>query len=101
MSAPPPPNPDTRADSGQPPTAWIATIDESEADGQLAELYAQALDPGTTRVDHVLKVHSLHPDGLAAHLAVYRASMAGTKGLRKVDRELVAVVVSKANGCHY
>jgi len=81
--------------------AWIRTIDEPDADERLAALYAQCLDPGTDKVDHVLKVHSLHPDGLAAHLAVYRASMAGTKGLRKVDRELVAVVVSKLNGCHY
>lgn len=81
--------------------AWIRTIDESDADERLAALYAQCLDAGTDKVDHVLKAHSLHPDGLAAHLAVYRASMAGTKGLRKVDRELVAVVVSKLNGCHY
>ena len=82
-------------------TAWIRTIDEPDADERLATLYAQCLDPGSARVDHVLKVHSLHPQGLAAHLAVYRASMASSKGLRKVDRELVAVIVSKRNGCHY
>lgn len=81
--------------------AWIRTIDEADADPKLAALYAQCVDPGSDKVDHVLKVHSLHPTGLQAHLAIYRASMASTQRLRKVDREMVAVVVSKANGCHY
>lgn len=81
--------------------AWIETVDEGAAQDELAKLYEQCLDPGSDKVDHVLKVHSLHPAGLAAHLAVYRASMQSTKGLRKVDREMVAVVVSKLNGCHY
>ena len=84
-----------------PAPAWIGTVDEGDAEGELATLYARALDPGQERVDHVLKVHSLHPAGLRAHLEVYRAAMAGTPGLRKVDRELVAVVVSQVNGCHY
>ncbi len=81
--------------------AWIETVDEAEAVGELEQLYGQVLDPETGKVDHVLKVHSLHPAGLSAHVAIYRAAMAGTRGLRKVDREMVAVVVSKANGCHY
>jgi len=81
--------------------SWIRMIDEDDADERLAALYAAAADPESGRVDHVLKVHSLHPDGLAAHLALYRASMKSTPGLRKVDREMVAVVVSRTNGCHY
>lgn len=81
--------------------AWIRTVPEAVANEQLATLYSQCLDPGSLKVDHILKVHSLHPAGLQAHLAIYHASMASTKGLRKVDREMVAVVVSKANGCHY
>ena len=81
--------------------AQIRTVAEQDAKGELAALYQQCLDPGSDQVDHILKVHSLHPQGLAAHLAVYRASMQSTKGLRKVDREMVAVVVSKTNGCHY
>ena len=81
--------------------AWIRTIGEGEADGELAELYARMRDPRTGRVDHVLSVHSLHPDGLRAHWAVYRAAMHGTPGLRAVEREMIAVVVSQRNGCHY
>jgi alkylhydroperoxidase family enzyme len=88
------------SDGGRPP-AWIETVDEAAAEGRLAELYARVADPESGRVDHVLKVHSLHPEGLAAHFAVYRAAMRPTRTLSQVDRELIAVVVSARNGCHY
>ena len=81
--------------------AWIEMILEDEAGGDLAELYSRVVEPGTSVVDNVLKVHSLHPAGLAAHFALYRAAMSGTAGLKRVDRELIAVVVSDLNGCHY
>ncbi len=81
--------------------AWIRTIDETDADGQLAEHYGRMVDPSTGRVDNVLKIHSLHTAGLAAHFALYRAVMKGTKVLPRVDREMIAVVVSRLNGCHY
>ena len=84
--------------------AWIE-IEGDEgaegAEGRLAELYARMVDPASGRVDLIMQIHSLHPDGLAAHDAVYRASMKSTKTLRKVEREMIAVVVSKINGCHY
>jgi len=81
--------------------AWIRTLDENQAEGRLAELYASAVDPRSGRVDHVLTIHSLAPAGLEAHLALYRHAMRGSRGLPKADRELVAVVVSSVNGCHY
>ena len=81
--------------------AWIETIDETDAEGPLAELYRAAADPGTGRVDNIVKIHSAHPEGLAGHLGLYRAVMRGTAGLPKVDRELIAFAVSGVNGCHY
>jgi alkylhydroperoxidase family enzyme len=38
---------------------------------------------------------------LGAHLGLYTSAMAGTATLRKVERELVALVVSLENHCHY
>jgi AhpD family alkylhydroperoxidase len=32
---------------------------------------------------------------------MYREVMTGTKTLRKVEREMIAIVVSAANACHY
>lgn len=66
--------------------SWIQTPIDPEADGEL---------------DHILAVHALHPAGLAGHLALYEAVMRGTKTLRKVDREMIALVVSRRNSCHY
>ena len=81
--------------------AHIAMVDEGDAEGDLARLYAALVDPDHGGVDEILKVHSLAPEGLRAHLAVYRSAMADTRGLPKVEREMVAVAVSGINGCHY
>ncbi len=81
--------------------AWISTQGKHEAQGELAELYQEACDPKTGELDNIMAIHSAHPAGLAAHLALYNAVMRGTPSLRKVERELIALVVSQENGCHY
>ncbi len=81
--------------------AWIRTIAEGEAEGPLADLYRRLAEPGTTRVDNILKVHSLHVAGLEAHWAVYRAAMDASPTLGRAEREMIALVVSGINGCHY
>ena len=48
-----------------------------------------------------MAIHSLNPAGLAAHNALYISAMTGTKTLRKVEREMIAYVVSLENRCHY
>ncbi len=59
------------------------------------------VDPDTGELDNMLRVHSLHPAGLAAHWQLYRAVMRPTSTLRKAEREMIALVVSKINECHY
>lgn len=81
--------------------AWIDVIPEQEADDELRALYDRARDPESGRLDHILSVHSLHPRGLAAHLDLYRAVMASSPTLRKAEREMIAVTVSRINACHY
>jgi alkylhydroperoxidase family enzyme len=85
-------------DSGM---AWIQTTPKHKAQGALAELYGAVCDPNTGALDNIMAIHSLHPAGLEAHFALYRAVMKGSPSLRKVERELIALVVSHANGCHY
>ena len=41
------------------------------------------------------------PDGLRGHLALYGAVMRSTPSFPKVEREMIALVVSQLNGCHY
>ena len=80
--------------------AWIETVPAAEADEELTALYAEVRDPDG-QLDHILQVHSLHPAGLRAHFELYRAVMRGTPGLRGAEREMIAVVVSGLNECHY
>lgn len=81
--------------------AWIETVPEVDADARLGALYEEMVDPGSRRVDNILTIHSLHPEGLAGHHSVYKAVMTGSRTLRKVEREMIALVVSCINNCHY
>ena len=81
--------------------ARIEIIPDDSWDGELGEIYPRVADPTYGRVDHVIAVHSLNPRSMKAHLALYESAMAGTATLRKVERELIALVVSHENGCHY
>lgn len=81
--------------------AWIETQREDEWQGDLADLRPGVVDRAHDRVDNIMQIHSLNARALAAHKALYESAMAGTKSLRKVERELVALVVSDINSCHY
>jgi len=80
--------------------AWIKTIDERDADGALKQIYdEQHRQAGA--VANIVKIHSLAPRVLKAHLEIYHAAMHAPGELSRAQREMVAVVVSRANGCHY
>jgi len=52
-------------------------------------------------VPNVLKAYSLRPAKLRAFIALYNELMLGDSGLTKLEREMIAVVVSSANHCYY
>ncbi len=81
--------------------AWIETVPDDEWTGDLAPFHEAVADRESGRVDNIMAVHSLNPRGLAAHNGLYMSAMSGTASLRKVERELVALVVSLENHCHY
>jgi len=81
--------------------ARIEVIPDDSWDGALGDLYPRVVDRVYGRVDNIMAIHSLNPRGMAAHLALYESAMAGTATLRKVERELIALVVSLKNDCHY
>ena len=80
---------------------WIQHVPDDAAQGELRQLYDRSRDPESNRVDAILAVHSLQPAGLRAHLQLYEYAMASTAGLRRADRELIAVVTSAINECEY
>jgi alkylhydroperoxidase family enzyme len=79
------------------PMAWIRVIPPDEATGELADQYRKI--GGTP--DNILSIHSLNPASLRAHLDLYTVCMRGRSELSRAQREMVAVVVSAANRCHY
>jgi len=79
---------------------WIRTIPAGEAEGRLAVLYDQAIERAG-RVFHIVEAMSLAPAVLEASMALYRRIMFAPRGLSRLQRELLAVVVSRANDCHY
>lgn len=81
--------------------AWIEAPHEDQWGPDLESLRDEVVDPVHGRVDWIMRIHALDPGSLAAHNALYRQAMQGTKTLRKLDREMVAVVVSRVNDCHY
>ncbi len=81
--------------------AWIDTVPEAEAAGPLADAYKATGDPRTGEVDHIMKVHSLHPRSMLDHQRLYATLMKGGGPLSRPQREMIGVVVSALNHCHY
>lgn len=81
--------------------AWIEIIPEEDAEGMLKELYDRERDRRTGKVDNIMAIHSLNPDTLRAHADLYHTVMHGKSGLSLAEREMIGVVVSAINKCHY
>lgn len=80
--------------------AWIKIISEADADGLLAKLYQAALRRAG-RIFNIVSVQSQNPPALKSGMELYVAIMHGDSPLTRAQREMLAVVVSKTNGCHY
>lgn len=80
--------------------SWIDEVDVDDADGKLAEIYADLIAK-RGKVSNILKVHSLNADAMGNHLDLYMTIMFGKSGLSRAEREAIAVVVSANNDCAY
>ncbi|MCI0520849.1 MAG: carboxymuconolactone decarboxylase family protein [Chloroflexi bacterium] len=80
--------------------AWIHVIAEDEAEGNLKEQYEKLIEPWGG-VDHILSIHSLNPPSLQTHYQFYKTLMRGRSDLSRIQREMIAVVVSALNRCKY
>ncbi|HZM01295.1 MAG TPA: peroxidase [Planctomycetota bacterium] len=80
--------------------AYIETIGPGDAEGGLKRLYDEAIRRAG-RVYGILRLQSLNPPVLAASLELYKAIMFGPSPLTRVEREAIAVTVSRVNECFY
>ena len=80
--------------------SWIREVEVDDAEGRLAEIYGDLVKQ-RGKVSNILKVHSLNPESMAAHLGLYMPIMFGKSGLSRAEREAIGVVVSANNDCAY
>jgi uncharacterized peroxidase-related enzyme len=81
--------------------AWIRTIDPAGAQGLLRTLY-EAARRRAGKVFNVIRIQSLRPKVLQASTQLYLEVMRSPdSGLSRARREMIATVISRANGCHY
>lgn len=80
--------------------AWIRTVAPEDAEGPLARHYEAALGRAG-RVYRIVQAMSLAPAVLEASMRLYARIMTAREGLSRRRREMLAVVVSRANDCHY
>ncbi len=80
--------------------AWIPMIQEDKAETELKEWYDKLREPWGG-VDNIMKIHSLNVNTLKGHYELYLSAMKSTKDLSYKQREMIAVVVSNVNQCHY
>jgi alkylhydroperoxidase family enzyme len=81
--------------------AFISYADDGPLEPGLAALYERNRDPRHGSVDNILRIHSHNPASTEAHLLLYKTLMFGRGPLSRVQREMIAVVVSQVNACHY
>jgi len=80
--------------------AWIRTVEPGEAKGKLKAEYERAVRRAG-KVFNIVKLQSLNPATLRASMELYLATMRQPAGLPRVEREMLATVVSWANRCFY
>lgn len=80
--------------------ASIRIVPYGESTGPLRRIYDK-YGAADDSLDHILAVHSLNPLSLEHHVVLYSHLMRGSSPLSRVQREMIAVVVSAENDCFY
>ena len=81
-------------------TTWLREPDEATLPGEVRALWVRPLEK-LGFVPNVLRVFALRPSHLLRWNEHFEELMTGDSGLTKVEREMIAVVVSVANRCTY
>lgn len=80
--------------------AHIDIIQYEDSEGELKEAYDHLIET-RGRLADVHRIHSLNPKAMLDHMELYMTLMYGKSPLKRLQRELIGVVVSIANECHY
>ncbi|MFT7618138.1 MAG: putative peroxidase-related enzyme [Planctomycetota bacterium] len=78
----------------------IKTISPADAKGPIKRIYDAAIGRAG-KVFNIIRCMSLNPEQVRASMMLYQSCMFQPSNLSRAERELIAVVVSRANDCHY
>ena len=81
--------------------AWIQTVDAADATGIVKEEYDAAM-ARAGEIYNIVKLFSVRPKSMRAFVELYLAVMFDEDSpLTRMQREMIATVVSKVNECDY
>lgn len=80
--------------------AYIDKVSPQEADGILDRIF-QARTKSAGRLWEIVAIQSLNPESLRESMRMYGQIMFGESPLTQAQREMIAVVTSQVNDCHY
>ncbi len=81
--------------------AWIHTVDEADAVGVVKEEYDAAI-ARAGQLYNIVKLFSVRPKSMHAFVELYKIVMHDPDcPLSRMQREMIATIVSKVNQCHY
>jgi uncharacterized peroxidase-related enzyme len=80
---------------------WIETVDETKATGIVKEEYDAAIERAG-ELYNIVRLFSVRPKSMRAFVELYKIVMHDPDSpLSRMQREMIATVVSKVNECHY
>jgi alkylhydroperoxidase family enzyme len=79
---------------------YIRLIEPDDATGAVAREYGDAFERAG-KVFNIVKAMSPNAGVMRSSMQLYVAIMRGPSELSRIERELLAVVVSRENDCHY
>ena len=80
--------------------AFIDYISFDKASEALKKLYRKYGGRNHTP-SNILRISGVSPSTMEGHMALYRALMSTDSGITRAQQEMIAVVVSGINQCHY
>ncbi len=80
--------------------AWIRMVSDDEASGPIKRTFDECL-ARAGKIWNIIRLTSIRPQATQASLGIYTAVMFCPSELSRSEREMLAVVVSKENACHY
>ena len=80
--------------------AWIRTVTETEASGYVKSIY-EGFKNQRGWIPNILKATTIRSQLTQGWVTFFKTLMYGPSGLKRAQREMLAVVVSVVNRCYY